>query len=217
MAYDVKKRVLAGHFKDFAERIKRECATKASVTNLENRMNEIVAGGGEPNAINKIKVNGTELTIAADKSVDVSVPTKTSDLNNDSGFQTQSQVQDAIDDGMASVDTLIGTDTGKTVRQIANEELAKQLIPENAAESLDSLEELAAWIQTHPEDAAAMNKAINDLKALVGTLPEGATSTDIVSYIAEVLSNYYTKPEIDGMDATDAEIEEMLDEIFATT
>ena len=32
-----------------------------------------------------------------------------------------------------TVDTLIGDDTGKSARTIANEELAKQLIPENAA------------------------------------------------------------------------------------
>ena len=35
--------------------------------------------------INKIKVNGTEQTIT-DKSVDIFVPTKTSELINDSGF-----------------------------------------------------------------------------------------------------------------------------------
>lgn len=83
------------------------------------------------------------------------------------------------------VDTLIGTDTGKSARTIANEELAKQLIPENAKESLDTLAELAAWIQAHPDDASAMNQAIEDLEALVGALPEGATATTVVGYIKE--------------------------------
>lgn len=91
----------------------------------------------------------------------------------------------AIDD---TVTTLVGEDTGKSVRTIANEELAKQLIAEGAAESLDTLEEIAAWIQEHPEDAAAMNKAIDDLEALVGTLPEGVTATTIVGYIAEAVA-----------------------------
>ncbi|MDB7829100.1 hypothetical protein [Intestinimonas butyriciproducens] len=69
------------------------------------------------------------------------------------------------------VDTLIGTDTGKSARTIANEELAKQLIPENAAESLDTLGEIAAWIQAHPDDASAMNAAIAALqvKLALGT------------------------------------------------
>lgn len=83
------------------------------------------------------------------------------------------------------VDTLIGTDTGKSARTIANEELAKQLIPENAKESLDTLAELAAWIQAHPDDASAMNQAIEDLEALVGALPEDATATTVVGYIKE--------------------------------
>ena len=88
----------------------------------------------------------------------------------------------------AKVTTLIGEDANKSVRTIANEELAKQLIAEGAAESLDTLEEIAAWIQEHPEDAAAMNKAIEDLTALVGTLPEDVEATTIVGMVAEVVA-----------------------------
>lgn len=69
----------------------------------------------------------------------------------------------------ADVDTLIGSDAGKSVRTIANEELAAQLIPEDAQESLDTLAEIAAWIQEHPDDAAAMNAAIEALQAKVDT------------------------------------------------
>lgn len=93
--------------------------------------------------------------------------------------------QSALEAADGKVDTLIGTDTGKSARTIAAEELAKQLIPENAKESLDTLAELAAWIQAHPDDVTAINKAISDLTALVGTLPEGATATDVVAYIKE--------------------------------
>lgn len=62
------------------------------------------------------------------------------------------------------VTTLVGADTGKSVRTIANEELAAQLIGEGAKESLDTLEEIAAWIQSHPDDASAMNAAITALQ-----------------------------------------------------
>lgn len=71
--------------------------------------------------------------------------------------------------------TLIGSDTGKSVRTIANEELAAQLIPENAQASLDSLQEIAAWIQEHPGDAAAMNAAIQALQAKTVLGNTGAT------------------------------------------
>lgn len=70
---------------------------------------------------------------------------------------------------MGRIDTLVGTDTGKSARTIANEELAKQLIPTDAQDSLDTLAEIAAWIQDHPEDASAMNEAITALQnQLVG-------------------------------------------------
>ena len=62
------------------------------------------------------------------------------------------------------VDTLIGSDASKSVRTIANEELAAQLIPAGAKEALDTLQEIAAWIQAHPDDASAMNQKITAIK-----------------------------------------------------
>lgn len=63
----------------------------------------------------------------------------------------------------SKVATLNGSDTGKTVRKIANEELAAQLLAGN--DNFTKLEELAAWLDEHPEDATAMNNAINQLDA----------------------------------------------------
>lgn len=51
--------------------------------------------------IDVIKVNGTTQTIT-DKTVDITVPTAVSDLTNDSGFQTASDVQTAIGTAVAS-------------------------------------------------------------------------------------------------------------------
>lgn len=42
-----------------------------NISNITTRLDEIVATGGEPNTINSIKVNGTALSIAADKSVNI--------------------------------------------------------------------------------------------------------------------------------------------------
>lgn len=112
------------------------------------------------------------------------------------------------------VETLIGSDTGKSARTIANEELAKQLIPSNAKDALDTLEEIAAWIQQHPDDAAAMNKSIDDLKTLVGTLPADTTATTVVGYItAEIAA---VKAAIEGKNVT-AEGETGDDALFTLT
>lgn len=91
------------------------------------------------------------------------------------------------------VTTLIGDDASKSVRTIANEELAKQLIADGADEKLDTLQEIAAWIQQHPKDAAAMNQAIKALKTKVGDIPEGATSETIVAYIKELVDAEKTR------------------------
>lgn len=91
---------------------------------------------------------------------------------------------DAVEGKVAA---LVGEDAGKSARTIANEELTKQLIPEGAKEGLDTLQEIAAWIQKHPDDASAMNAAISALKTKVGDIPEGATSTTIVAYIKELV------------------------------
>lgn len=94
----------------------------------------------------------------------------------DGRIQTESQRIDNIEPMATAVpaleekvDGLIDGDVGKSIRTIANEELAAQLIGENAQESLDTLEEIAAWIQNHPGDASAMNAAITALQNKVDT------------------------------------------------
>lgn len=116
-------------------------------------------------------------------------------LTGDAEGSISKMISDALGQLPTQVATLIGDDAGKSARTIANEELAKQLIAEGAAESLDTLQEIAAWIQSHPGDAAAMNKAIEDLTALVGTLPEDITATDVVGYIAEAVATEKSRAE----------------------
>ena len=58
----------------------------------------VAANGGK---IDVIKVNGTTQTIT-NKTVDITVPTAVSDLTNDSGFQTASDVASAISQAVTS-------------------------------------------------------------------------------------------------------------------
>lgn len=175
-----------------------------------------------------------------------------------------------------AITTLNGTGEGsvkKTVDDAINEFATN--VTDDAV--VNSYKELIDWVAQHGPEAAEMSAAIQTnasdiaaLETLVGTLPEVATSTDVVSYIAEAIaaigiSNYYTKTEadaaitaalasyytkteidakfanystteqmnaaikvvddkfasyytsaqIDGMIATDTEVTEMLDEVFA--
>ena len=83
------------HLQDLATR------EKDKRTALEKRVKTLETTGGQSNKIESIKVNGTAQNIAADKSVNITVPTKTSQLTNDSAFQTSAQVASAVQAAIA--------------------------------------------------------------------------------------------------------------------
>ena len=91
--------------------------------------------------IDEIKLNGSALTIN-NKSVNI-------DLSD------YAKVAELL--------AIISSDKGKTIREIASEEIAAKLIPGDAQESLDTLAEIAAWIQSHPEDASKLNESVVNL------------------------------------------------------
>lgn len=96
-----------------------------------------------------------------------------------------------------TVSTLVGQDSNKSVRTIAAEELATQLIPQNAQEALDTLQEIAAWIQSHPADASAMNARITALET-VTALPQAGSdpaSGTIAAYAKGLVDAENTRAE----------------------
>lgn len=111
----------------------------------------------------------------------------------------------------STVNAMIGSDAGKSVRTIANEEIAAQLIPENAREALDTLQEIAAWIQSHPAEASALNlkltlgtHAVPKFVQATGTYVDGttyytdatgATEVDSSGFVAGTtdVSSYYVQ------------------------
>lgn len=100
MAYNKEKLTKLEALKELAQRVEQEYATKESVTELSGRVDELETAGGEPNVIEKVKVNGVEQQVS-EKAVDITVPTKVSELNNDSQFQTNTEVAQAIQTAIA--------------------------------------------------------------------------------------------------------------------
>ena len=115
--------------------------------------------------------------------------------NSESGL-----VKDVADNA-AAIATLVGTDTNKSVREIATDELAKQLIPEGAKESLDTLQEIAAWIQAHPDDASAMSADITKLQNIVAGIGGEGEQATVVAYV-----NSVTTPITDRVSAAEGKI-----------
>lgn len=171
-----------------------------------------------------VKVNGTALSIA-EKMVDILIATGATNgtlavngvdvaVKGLAALAYKAQVSEAdLDSALTAVlaakaaktdvDTLIGSDTGKSVRTIANEELAAQLIPEGAQESLDTLTEIAQWIQSHPDDAAAMNAAIAKLNEIAAGI--GGEEDDYATVMAAIEGKIAAAMEGIAADATKVE------------
>lgn len=63
-----------------------------------------IATGAQANVIEKVSVNGTAQTVSS-KAVNITVPTKVSQITNDSGYQTASQVSSAIASAISGVNS----------------------------------------------------------------------------------------------------------------
>lgn len=101
MAYDTTKLTKLGALQELAKRAEATYAKQTDLDTLKSTVDGIVSTGGEANVIDTVKVNGTALAVT-DKSVDVTVPTKTSDLTNDSSYQTSTEVASAIETAIAA-------------------------------------------------------------------------------------------------------------------
>lgn len=167
------------------------------------------------NKIESVKVNGTALDIAEDKSVDIELSpyAKTADiektyLTKDDASKTYQPKGNYLTEHQSLADYAKSADVeqtyqkkgdyalksdivtysagenvvideghkisvaSKTIKDIATSALTEALIPDNAVESMDTLQEIAAWIQAHPGDAATMNTNINTVSGTVNTNSE---------------------------------------------
>ena len=202
MSYNTNSLLTLGGLKTYAQKVKQEADTLAS------RVTALEGVGAQANVLESVKVNGVALAIAQ-KAVDILIATGgangTLAVNGtDVAIKglaalaykaqvSQTDLDSALQAVVANVGTLVGSDTGKSARTIANEELAAQLIPESAQESLDTLGEIAAWIQEHPGDAATMNAAIAKLQGIVdGIGDEGDDYATVLAAIEGKISSAQT-------------------------
>ena len=125
-------------------------------------------------------------------------------------YATKDEVSDLVDMSVVTelqgkVDTLVGEDADKSVRDIAVDVLTETLVSETATEAYDTLAEMSAWIKSHPEDAAAMSTAIQknatDITNLDAAYKAADTKvlTDAQEYTDNI--NFFTikdNPIVDG-------------------
>lgn len=223
------KHTTLDQLKMLAQRTKGEIGkVDSKMTALSDRVDTLESAGGQANVLEGVKVNGTALSIA-EKMVDILIATGTANgtlsvngkdvaIKGLAALAYKAQVSEAdLDSALtavlaakaakADVDTLIGSDAGKSARTIANEELTKQLIPEDAQESLNTLTEIAAWIQEHPDDASAMNAAIAKLNEIAAGI--GGEEDDYATVMAAIEGKIAAAMESISAGATKVEASEI--------
>ena len=132
----------------------------------------------------------TEVKAEIAKKADItSIPSKVSELTNDSNYQTAEQVNDTV-----------------------TTEIAK--VVANAPEDLNTLKEMSDWIAGHENDASAMNSAISDNTASITSLQSSkADKSEIPTTVAELtdsadyakktdLHSHTNKTVLDGITST---------------
>ena len=98
----------------------------------------------------------------AKKADATAIPSKVSELTNDSNYQTAEQVNSTV-----------------------TTEIAK--VVADAPESLNTLKEMSDWIAGHEDDASAMNSAISDNKTAITALQTGkADKSEIPTTVVEL-------------------------------
>ena len=209
---------------------------ETAVGNLETRFDEIVAVGGEPNAINKIQVNGKELTIT-EKTVNIEVPTALSGLEGWTALDeriaaAKTQADKGVDEaGKANASAAANAEEiGKHETRIGNLEAAKgdhetRILGLENADSTHAAEyaALKARVDAHNESIAqkADQTVVDGISAKASaneTAIKTINETTIPGVLTEVSkkansADVYTKTEINAITGTLAEGKTLVDMI----
>lgn len=209
---------------------------ETAVGNLETRFDEIVAVGGEPNAINKIQVNGSELTIS-NKTVNIEVPTALSDLEgwtalDDRVTAAKTQADKGVDEaGKANAAaTTNAEDIGKHETRIGNLETTKdnhesRILNLESADATHAAEYTALKDRVDAHNESIAKKAdqttvdgISSKASANETAIKTVNETTIPGVLTEVgkkanSADVYTKTEINAITGALAEGKTLVDMI----
>ena len=154
----------------------------------------------QENVIESISVNGEPLEVSA-KAVDITVPTKVSDLTNDSGFQTSSDVTGAINTALGAYSTTEAMNTA-IASAIAAAPHLKRIILGDSEElpEVGSADANAIYMKkktsAQSQNTYTEYMVINNAWEIVGDtavdLTDYAKTTEVQQMITTALTNYVT-------------------------
>ena len=157
--------------------IKAEIAKKADIDHTHTTVNGHTVESDVPvdAKFTDTIYDDTDIKAEIAKKADItSIPSKVSELANDSNYQTAEQISSTV-----------------------TSEIAK--VVANAPENFDTLKEMSDWIAGHENDASTMNSAISDNKTAITALQSGkADKSEIPTTVAELTdsADYAKKTDI---------------------
>ena len=148
---------------------------KFYIYNKNNEVDETLGKWRELSIDSADYVTKTYVDTEIAKKADItSIPSKVSELTNDSNYQTAEQISSTV-----------------------TTEIAK--VVADAPENFDTLKEMSDWIAGHENDASTMNSAISDNKTAITALQSGkADKSEIPTTVAELTdsADYAKKTDI---------------------
>ena len=193
---------------------------------VEGKIDEITSVGGEPNVVEKIKVNGVTLEVEKDaegkstKSVNIVMPTKVSDLEDDKTYDSRiTAAQAKADEGVAAAGTAqAAAEAAQNKADVADGKAVKNAEDIKALQDADTtangkIQALETTVNNEVSGVAANYAAvvknasdISTLSATVGThttdiadlkTATGNNATEITG-LKSAIGNVYTKTETDA-------------------
>ena len=187
---------IAADVKVEADRAKAaEKVNADAIAALDAFVGDIPDGYTQSNIVAFIQKRAEEVLAAAnggssETAASVAAALDTHKSENEASFKTVNDAIDAIEaDYLKSVDkTELADDIAENATEIARIDAALKAAIENNGDGIDSIKELATWVETHGTEAAGLAAAIDALEALVGDKKVATAIAEAIA--AENLSQY---------------------------
>ena len=177
--------------------------TDNNYTTTEKNKLAGIANGAQVNVIETIAVNGSNLTPTS-KKVNITVPENVSDLTNDSGFQTATQVTTTVNSAVANrpTTTQMNSAIAEATEGLATETyVTQQLANINKKQVVTSTTQMTDANTIYLMDNGGSENNIYDEYIVVSGKPEliGTTEVDLTNYLKTTDLVAITNGEIDDI------------------
>ena len=182
----VQNRVITGALADKVDKVTGKVLSDNNFSNSDKQKLDGIDQGAEVNDISTISVNGTTVNPDQNKNVALTIPVNTSDLNNDSGFITNTV--NNLANYYLKTETYTQTEVNTLIAAITTLHI-------EVVQALPTTDISTTTIYLVPKSTAGTQDVYDEYINLDGTTSGwehiGSTEVD--------LTNYYTKTETNGL------------------